>query len=167
MYSYMLWIYICIQFGFIYIVQIPFGCFTEHDTQAKEISLLLSERTAHVSLLFFLFIKSPGISDYINTMYFLFFFPPGSCWQSWWSSVFWLWPSWGRQCTRMSRPCLSVTLCSRAVTRPAMTRPSQSPTSATGSSRSYLCAHPAFASSPTPSTSRPSRETAVTRFFIP
>ena len=60
----------------------------------------------------------------------------GSSWLWWWSSGFSLWPLWGRRCTMMSRPCLYATHCSPAVTRPAMTAPSPSPTYVTGSSRS-------------------------------
>lgn len=90
----------------------------------------------------------------------------GSCWLSLSSSVFWLWPSSERRCTRMSRPCSSVILYSRAATKLAMTKPSPFPTSATGSSRSYWCAHPASALSPTLSISQPSRETGATLFSI-
>ncbi|KAG7253875.1 hypothetical protein CRUP_000824 [Coryphaenoides rupestris] len=49
-----------------------------------------------------------------------------------------------------------------AATRPATTRPSPSPTSATGSSRSSWCARPASASSPTRCTSRPSSASVAT-----
>lgn len=128
---------------------------------------ILSRATVENILWHFYFVLHVVVSlfDFPNPFY-LCVSLVGSCWQLWWSSVFWLWPSLGRQFMRTNKPCSYVTLYSRAATRPATTKPSQSPTSVIGSSRLYLCAHLASASLPTLSISLPSSVTGVTLFSI-
>ncbi len=63
---------------------------------------------------------------------------------------------------RTNRLCLSVTRCNRVATRPATIKPSPSPISVTGFSRSSWCVRPASVLSLTQCTSLPSTKIAVT-----